>query len=78
MKIVKVIAEDWAQYADQVEVTFSFKVSLGEIVGFLIQEDKDKIVIAHQLFPREDVPDDVRFTTVIPRKMIKKLEVLME
>ncbi len=78
MKIVKVIAEDWANYTDIIETTFNFQVSLGEIVGFVVQENKDKIAISHQLFPRKDTVDDVRYTTVIPKKMIKKMEVLKE
>jgi len=76
MNIVRVIAEDWAQYTSMTEIVFPFEVSVAEVVGFLVQEDNDKVVLSHQLFPRDDTTDDVRYTSVIPKKMIKKMEIL--
>jgi len=78
MKIVKVIAEDWAQYDDTLEKTYPFKTTKAEVVGFVVKETKDIIALSHQLFPRDFSIDDVRRTTVIPKKMIKEIKVLEE
>lgn len=79
MKIAKVIAEDWALYDGTYELGYPFKVSIAEVVGFLIQEDDEKVVLSHQYFPRSDATDDVRRTTVIPKKMIiGEIEILKD
>lgn len=78
MKIVKVIAEDWAQYSNTVEIVYPFQVSKAMVVGFVIKENDEKIVLAHQLFPRDDSVDDVRYVTVIPKKMIIEISELKE
>jgi len=70
MKIAKVIAQDWALYDGSYELGHPFKVTLGEVVGFLVQEDDEKVVLSHHYFPRSEATDDVRRTTVIPKGMI--------
>lgn len=72
MKIVRVKAIDWTQYSGVTDINDSFSLLGADVVGFLVKEDKEKIVLAHQWFQREEIADDVRYTTVIPKKMILK------
>lgn len=67
MKIVKLKVKDLAFYHNEKHYMTGFDYSVMEIVGFLVEEDKDKIVLAHQWF--ED-SQEVRHTTVIPKECI--------
>lgn len=80
MKIVKVTARDWAQYSEMVDVTYKFEPTVATVVGFIVQEDEDQLVLSHQLFPDKCrySEDRVRYTTVIPKEMIKDIEVLKD
>ena len=70
MKIVRVKAIDWTQYSGLTDITEPFSLIKADVVGFLVKEDKEKIVLTHQWFERGECVDDVRYTTVIPKKMI--------
>lgn len=67
MPIVAVFAKDWAMHSEQAERKFDFDVICGWVVGLLVREDDDKIVITHEWFPSDD---HVRCTSVIPKLCI--------
>jgi hypothetical protein len=64
--IVSITAVDWAIYTEQMPVKSEFKMIRGDIVGFLVQEDDDKIVLAMQWFQ----DGDIRPTLVVPKVCI--------
>lgn len=76
MKVVRVKATDWTQYSNPTDISDDFLLLEANIVGFLVKEDKEKIVLSHQWFERHGSCDDVRYTTVIPKKMILEREEL--
>lgn len=78
MKIVKVTAVDWTQYSELLDVNFKFELISAIVIGLVVHEDEEQIVVSHQLFPRSQSADDVRYTTVIPKKVIKEIEVLQD
>lgn len=68
-KVVAVRAVDWGHTAGQMDVRDNFKLYEGWIIGLLVQEDEDKLVLAHNWF--EDA-GDVRATTAIPKVTIQE------
>lgn len=64
MSIVAIYAKDWAIYPDTLNRRFGFDVIRGWIFGLLLSEDDEKIVIAHEWFPKDD---EFRHTSVIPK-----------
>lgn len=64
--VVMVCAKDWTLYNEQKSIYDKFEISIGYLIGFLIQEDKEKIVLAANYF--ED--GQVRETTVVPKEAI--------
>ncbi len=66
-KVIAVFAKDWNMYGAQRDYRFDFEVCKGWTIGWLIREDDEKIVLAHQWFPE---PKDIRNTTVIPKETI--------
>lgn len=60
-------AVDWSHYDIQTDSTFNFEPMEGMIVGFLLKETPDYIVLAHQQFSKEN---QVRFTSVITKPSI--------
>ena len=77
MKIIRVKAIDWTQYTGFVEVVDHFNLLEAQVVGFLVKEDDERIVLSHQWFERDGATDDVRYTTVIPKQMILEREELV-
>lgn len=66
-QIVAVVATDWCYYEADRPISKPEKMFTlidGLIVGLLIYEDDDKLVIAHQYFEEEE---KVRHTTVISK-----------
>jgi len=62
--VVMVYAVDWNQYAEQHSpIGGDYHAAKGWIVGFLIEETDDHLVIAHTSFD----PGDVRYAVVIPK-----------
>lgn len=62
--VVAVLAKDWSLYSEQYEFEHEFDLIAGWIVGLLVSEDDEKIVIAHHWFP---VEDQVRRISAIPK-----------
>ena len=62
--VVAVLAKDWALYGEEAEFDYEFDLITGWIVGLLISEDDEKIIITHQWFPGDD---RVRRTSVLPK-----------
>lgn len=73
MTICMVEAVDWALYAEQISAKTQWRVIRGLLVGFLIEETADHIVLSPQLFPNDDGDDEVRCTLVVPRCCILKM-----
>lgn len=69
MKIVKLKVKDLAFYHNEKHYMTGFDYSVMEIVGFLVEENEHKIVLAQQWF--ED-GQEVRHTTAIPKECIIK------
>lgn len=68
--LVAVLASDWCYYENQAPLTNRFTAIDGIIVGILIDEDDDQIVLAHQVFPDEE---QVRHVSVITKSSIQEL-----
>lgn len=73
MTVCIVEAVDWALYAEQISVKTKWNVIRGLLVGFLIEETADYIVLSPQLFSNDDGDDEVRCTLVVPRCCILKM-----
>lgn len=61
--IVALKAVDWGVYGEQVSAKHSFDIVRADIVGFLVSEDEEKIVLTPQWFQ----DDGTRYTLVIPK-----------
>jgi len=68
--LVAVLACDWCYYEVQSPIDSPFTSIDGIIVGVLIHEDDEKIVLAHQVFPDEG---QVRHVSVITKSSIQEL-----
>lgn len=68
-------AVDWAIFPEQIDTKSDWHVVRGLLVGFLIQDTVDYLVLAPQLFPDEGGAGEVRCTIVVPRQCIKKMTV---
>jgi len=68
--LVAVLASDWCYYENQSPLTNKFTAIDGIIVGILIDEDDEQIVLAHQVFPDEE---QVRHVSVITRSSIQEM-----
>ncbi len=63
-EVVVIHAVDWCYYESQAPASCGlFNPIEGVIVGILVEETEDKIVLAHQWFPEQD---EVRHVTSIP------------
>ena len=65
--IVAICANDWSIYQEQEDLREDFDLIPVWIVGMLIKEDKNKIVISHQHFLGSK---ETRFTSVISKSSI--------
>lgn len=66
-QICVVLATDWSFYEAQACIENDFAPIDAIIVGFIIYEDDEKIVLSHQYFPDQN---EVRHTTVITKSSI--------
>lgn len=66
--IVALRAVDWGMYGDQTSDKTEFKIVWANVVGFLVSEDEEKIVLAPQWFDE----GDTRCTLVIPKVCISE------
>lgn len=64
-----VLATDWAYYESTLPRHHDFDSMDAMIVGFVLEEDDENIVLAHQVFEGGKI---VRHVTVIPKKNIKE------
>ena len=67
MNIVAVYARDWGCYCAQIEAVHKFELVYGWVIGRLLVEDDEKLVIAHHWFPKED---QVRHTTTVQKSCV--------
>lgn len=67
LEVEVIHAEDWCYHPDQKNRYSEFDTIDAVIVGFLIYEDDEKVVLTHQWFPGQD---DVRHTSVITKHSI--------
>ena len=65
-KIVHIRAVDWAMHYSQSESDENFDIIHGDIVGFLVSEDVEKIVLTQQWFDS----GQVRQTIAVPKVCI--------
>lgn len=63
LEIVAVYASDWGMYSDQVSRDHPFQLVRGWVVGVLVGETPDQLVIAHHSF----TDGDLRHVTTIPK-----------
>jgi len=71
LEVVLIFAEDWCYHAsDQAPRLCDFETIDCCICGLLIDEDEDKVVVAHHWFPGMD---DVRHVSVITKRTIKEM-----
>lgn len=68
-RLVALYAKDWGIYQETLHRSHDFVMVYGWIVGVLIAEDDEKIVLAHEWFPGDN---DVRHTSVIPKVCIER------
>jgi hypothetical protein len=66
-QICCVLATDWSFYETQASIDSDFTPIDALIVGFVIHEDDDTLVMSHQYFPDQA---EVRHTTVITKSSI--------
>ena len=65
--VIAVRAKDWAYYGQQTDRTQEFSLIVGWVVGVLIQESEEALVISQNFFPLED---QVRYTSVIQKREV--------
>lgn len=71
MKILKITWRDSSMYHAQGDNDYPFEVSIFESVGFLLQDNKDSIVIARDIIRKES-----RSVIIIPKENILKKVIL--
>lgn len=69
MILIAVYARDWGCYCEQIDANHEFTLIYGWVIGKLIREDDEKIIIAHHWFPNED---QLRHTTTVQKSCIIK------
>lgn len=67
MTVAVVMASDWCYYEQTKSIYDKFTPIDGYIVGFILEEDEEKIVLAHQVFKDNE---SVRHVTVITKTSI--------
>lgn len=76
---VKVEAVDWSIYHGSEAMTKDFTPCLGVIIGNLIRETEESLVIAFETFADDgDEGEKVRCVLVIPRQCVKLITYLVE
>lgn len=67
LEVVCVLATDWCYYEQTRSIHDKFTPIDGYIVGFVLEEDEEKIVLAHQVFKENE---SVRHVTVVTKTSI--------
>ena len=67
MTVAVVMASDWCYYEQTKSIRDNFTAIDGFIVGFVLDEDDEKLVLAHQVFKENE---SVRHVTVITKTSI--------
>ena len=70
LEVVCVLATDWCYYEQTRSIHDKFTPIDGYIVGFVQEEDDEKIVLCHQVFPDNE---SVRHVTVVTKSSIIEL-----
>lgn len=70
LEVYVVLATDWCYYEQTRSIHDEFTSIDGYIVGFLLEEDEEKIVLAHQVFKENK---SVRHVTVITKSSILEM-----
>ena len=73
-KKIQLTALDWYSYNNQDSIDEDYPVGTVEIVGFLIKEDKQKVVVAMEIFTSHN--NDLRKVMSIPKGCIIKRKYL--
>ena len=80
--LVIIRARDWAVYDSTYVINpddEDWSVTDGWMVGFLIKEQKDSVVIAFEVFPgRPLMPNKMRHVQVVPKETILYKKVIKE
>jgi hypothetical protein len=69
MKIYQITWRDSSMYHTQGDNNYPFEVSIFTSIGFLLQDNKDNIVIA-----RDIIRDESRSVIIIPKENILKIK----
>ncbi len=69
LQVVCVLASDWCYYEQTKSIRDNFTPIDGFIVGFVLEEDDEKIVLAHQVFKENE---SVRHVTVVTKTSIRE------
>lgn len=69
--LIAVLARDWGVYSEQIDAGHDFSLVYGWVVGVLIGEDDEKLIIAHHWFARDG---QVRHVTVVQKSCIIQRE----
>lgn len=70
LQVAVVFASDWCYYEQNKSIRDKFTPIDGYIVGFVLEEDDEKIVLAHQVFKENE---SVRHVTVITKSSIHEM-----
>lgn len=73
ISLVAVYATDWNTHLDQVELDGDFGLADAVVVGYLVEDEEDRLTVAPQLFLDDDT---VRFAVTIPRSCVTAINVL--
>lgn len=70
LKVAVILASDWCYYEQTRSINDKFTPIDGLIVGFVLEEDNEKIVLAHQVFKENE---SVRHVTVVTKTSIHEI-----
>lgn len=70
LEVVCVLATDWCYYEHTKSIHDKFTPIDGYIVGFVLEENDEKIVLAHQVFKENE---SVRHVTVVTKTSVVEI-----
>ena len=71
-------AQSYSGYAEDIGKLKEWGLCLSKSVGYLLFEDKEKVILGFSIFQGEPEVNSVKHLQMIPRKMIKKINKLRE